>query len=124
MDLLKRLEACRTAYNTESLRVDELTAITERKEHEYETKLAVKAKKLAECEAAKISDLELIEKLKARCSELRSQPTQAEEQLCEMKARLIEAEGKNRQLSEEACDTLTSRVNQCLRGYVLWQVET
>ncbi|OAE20312.1 hypothetical protein AXG93_2338s1010 [Marchantia polymorpha subsp. ruderalis] len=40
-----RMEACRTAYNTKLLKVDELTATSE-KEQEYETKLAAMAKKL------------------------------------------------------------------------------
>lgn len=94
VDLLKRLEACRTAYDAKSMRVDELTAIAEKKEQEYETKLAVRTKRLAECEVVQISDLELIEKLETQCSELRSQRLQAEEQLCEMKTRLTEVEGK------------------------------
>lgn len=54
VDLLKRLKACRTAYDAESLRVDKLSAIAETKEQEYEIELAVRAKKLAECEAAQI----------------------------------------------------------------------
>ncbi|OAE32877.1 hypothetical protein AXG93_3052s1070 [Marchantia polymorpha subsp. ruderalis] len=87
--LLSRLEACRVAYNAESLRVDEL------KEHEYETELAAKAKKLAYCEAAKISNLELMEKLETQCGELRSQRTQVEEQLGEVETRLAEAEEKS-----------------------------
>lgn len=87
VDLLSRLEACRTVYNTESLRVDKMTAASVKKEQEYETKLAAKAKKLAEYGAAKISDLELIEKLETQCGELRSQRTQTEEQLCEMETR-------------------------------------
>ncbi|OAE34156.1 hypothetical protein AXG93_1593s1150 [Marchantia polymorpha subsp. ruderalis] len=96
----------------------------EKKVHGYNAELAVRAKKLAEYEAVRISDLELIEKLEIRCSELRSQQMQAKEQLCEMETRLTEAEEKNRQLSEQARDALTARVNQCLRGFVLWQVET
>lgn len=66
VERLSRLEACQTAYNVESLRVDELTAAAEKKEQEFDTELA-------EYEAARISDLELIEKLEARCSEVRSQ---------------------------------------------------
>ncbi|OAE32018.1 hypothetical protein AXG93_3733s1000 [Marchantia polymorpha subsp. ruderalis] len=85
-----KLEACRSVYNAESLRVDELTATAE-KEQEYEAELAAKAK----CEGARILDLELIEKLETECSELMSQRTQAEEQLCEMETRLWEAEEKN-----------------------------
>lgn len=54
--LPERLEACWTAYDAESLRVDELMATAEKKEQEYETELAVRAKKLAEYEAARISD--------------------------------------------------------------------
>ncbi|OAE32222.1 hypothetical protein AXG93_4525s1030 [Marchantia polymorpha subsp. ruderalis] len=50
VDLLSRLEACRTAYNAELLRVDALTAASVKKKQEYEIKLAVKAKKLVEYE--------------------------------------------------------------------------
>ncbi|OAE30460.1 hypothetical protein AXG93_942s1030 [Marchantia polymorpha subsp. ruderalis] len=81
-------------------------------------------KDLAECEATRISDWELIEKLKAQCSELKSQRTQAEEQLCEMETRLSEAKEKNRQLSEQTNDALAVKVNRCLRGFVSWQIET
>ncbi|OAE33775.1 hypothetical protein AXG93_1671s1020 [Marchantia polymorpha subsp. ruderalis] len=60
VNLLSNLEACQIAYNTGSLRVDELTAASEKKEQEYEIELTAKAKKLAESAAARISDLELI----------------------------------------------------------------
>ncbi|OAE29273.1 hypothetical protein AXG93_3114s1160 [Marchantia polymorpha subsp. ruderalis] len=43
VDLLKRLEACRTAYNTESLKVDELHAAAEEKKGEYQSELAHKS---------------------------------------------------------------------------------
>ncbi|OAE22085.1 hypothetical protein AXG93_3084s1010 [Marchantia polymorpha subsp. ruderalis] len=52
------------------------------------------------------------------------QRSQAEQQLCEVKTRLTEAEGKNRQLSEQTRDTLTARLERCLRRYVLWQIES
>ncbi|OAE18371.1 hypothetical protein AXG93_2727s1370 [Marchantia polymorpha subsp. ruderalis] len=65
-------------------------------EPDYGGKVPVKAKKLVDCEVARITDLELIEKLETQCSELRSQRTQAEEQSCEMETRLSEAEEKNR----------------------------
>ncbi|OAE26462.1 hypothetical protein AXG93_815s1240 [Marchantia polymorpha subsp. ruderalis] len=84
VDLRDRLEASRTAFNAESQRVDELTATLERKEQKHAAKLAAKTKDLAECEAAKIADQEFIEKLDAQCNELRSQSSQAEEQLWEM----------------------------------------
>lgn len=123
VDLLSRLEACRTAYDAESLKVDELSAAAKEKEQEYQIELAVRAKKLIEYEAARIFDLELIEKLEAQCGELRTQRPQAEKQLCEVEAKLTEAKGKNRQLSEETRDALTARVERCLRGYVLWQIK-
>ncbi|OAE26302.1 hypothetical protein AXG93_3040s1200 [Marchantia polymorpha subsp. ruderalis] len=58
-----RLEACRTAYDVELLKVDEMSAAANKKDQEYQNELAVKAKKLTEYEAARISDLELIKKL-------------------------------------------------------------
>ncbi|OAE35032.1 hypothetical protein AXG93_3104s1120 [Marchantia polymorpha subsp. ruderalis] len=62
VDLLNRLESCRTAYDAESLKVDELLAAAE-KEQEYQIESTVRAKKLTEYEAARILDLEFIEKL-------------------------------------------------------------
>ncbi|OAE25799.1 hypothetical protein AXG93_3912s1050 [Marchantia polymorpha subsp. ruderalis] len=94
-EIEKRRYSEKTPYDVESLRVDELTATTEKKEQEYK--------------AARISDLELKEKLEARCSELRTQRSQAEEQLCEMKTRLTKAEGKNWQLFKQKRDALTAR---------------
>ncbi|OAE30685.1 hypothetical protein AXG93_3991s1000 [Marchantia polymorpha subsp. ruderalis] len=94
------------------------------KEQEYQIELAVRAKKLTEYEAARFSDLEIIEKLEVQCCELKTQRLQVGEQLCEVEAKLMEAEGKNRQLSEETRDALTVRMKRCLRGYVLWQIES
>ncbi|OAE20450.1 hypothetical protein AXG93_383s1000 [Marchantia polymorpha subsp. ruderalis] len=118
VDLLKRLEACRTTYDAKSLKVDELLAITEKKEQEYQIELAVRAKKLTEYKVARISDLELIQKLEAQCNELRTQRSQAEEQLCKVETRLTQAKRKNRQLFEETRDALTAIVERCLRGCV------
>ncbi|OAE18943.1 hypothetical protein AXG93_1976s1500 [Marchantia polymorpha subsp. ruderalis] len=122
--LEKSLEASRTAYDAEALRVDELVATVEKKEWEYTIELAAREKKLAKYKTARVLDLELIEKQEAQCSELRTQRLQAEEQLCELEARLTEAEGKNRHLSEETREALTARVERCLRGYVLWQIKS
>lgn len=41
-----------------------------------------------------------------------------------MEAKLTEAEGKNRQLSKETREALTTRVERCLCGYMLWQIES
>lgn len=86
--------------------------------------MAVKTKKISEYEAARIADLELIEKLKTECGEFRTQRSQAEEQLCEVEAKLMEAEGKNQPLSKETREALTARVERCLRGYTLWQIKS
>ncbi|OAE24821.1 hypothetical protein AXG93_1988s1260 [Marchantia polymorpha subsp. ruderalis] len=90
--LQKRLT--KTAYDAESLKVDELSVAAKEKEQEYQSKLEVRAKKLTEYEAVRISDLELIEKLEAQCGELSTQRSQAEEQFCEMEAKLTEAGGR------------------------------
>ncbi|OAE23090.1 hypothetical protein AXG93_2590s1000 [Marchantia polymorpha subsp. ruderalis] len=124
LDLLSRLEACWTAYDAESLKVDELSVAAKKKEQEYQIELVVRAKKLTQYEAARISDLELIEKLEAQCSKQRTQRSQAEGQLYEVETKLTEAEGKNLQLFEETRDALTARVERCLRGYVLWQIKS
>ncbi|OAE31834.1 hypothetical protein AXG93_685s1020 [Marchantia polymorpha subsp. ruderalis] len=124
VDLLSRLEACRTTYDAESLKVDDLSASAEKKEQDNQIELAVRAKKLTEYEAVRISGLELIEKLEARCSKLRKQRSQAKEHSCEVETKLTEAERKYRQLFEETRDALTGRVEWCLLGYVLWQIES
>ncbi|OAE27267.1 hypothetical protein AXG93_59s1110 [Marchantia polymorpha subsp. ruderalis] len=54
----------------------------------------------------------------------RSEFERAEEQLCEVEAKLTEAERRNRQLSKETREALTAGVEQCLRGYALWQIES
>ncbi|OAE18992.1 hypothetical protein AXG93_2637s1100 [Marchantia polymorpha subsp. ruderalis] len=54
--------------------------------------------------------------LSVECGKLRTQRSQAEEQLCEVEAKLTEAKGKNWQLSEETREALTPRVERCLRG--------
>ncbi|OAE35953.1 hypothetical protein AXG93_4303s1050 [Marchantia polymorpha subsp. ruderalis] len=112
------------AANVLSVQVDELQVAAEEMKREYQTELAVMAKKLSEYEAARIADLELIEKFETQCGEFRTQRSQAEEQLCEVEAKLTKAEVKNRQLSEETREALTARVERCLRGYVLWQIES
>ncbi|OAE33887.1 hypothetical protein AXG93_3037s1100 [Marchantia polymorpha subsp. ruderalis] len=124
VDLLSKPEACRTAYDAESLKVDKLSIAAKKKEQEYQIELAVRAKKLIEYESAQISDLELIEKLEAQCGELRTQRSQAEEKLCDVEAKLTEAEWKNRELLEETRHVLIARVERCLRGYVLWQIKS
>lgn len=43
---------------------------------------------------------------------------------CEMETRLLEAEEKNQQFSEQTNDALTVSMNRCMRGFVLWQVKT
>lgn len=55
---------------------------------------------------------------------MRFQRSQAEEQFCEMEAKLSETEEKSCQLVEQTNNALTEKVNWCLRGFVLWQVET
>ncbi|OAE30601.1 hypothetical protein AXG93_2909s1040 [Marchantia polymorpha subsp. ruderalis] len=71
--LWKRLEASRVAFNKESRRIDELTADLEKKDQAHAAEPATKVKALAECEAARILDLGLIERLEAKCNEMRSQ---------------------------------------------------
>ncbi|OAE35114.1 hypothetical protein AXG93_672s1000 [Marchantia polymorpha subsp. ruderalis] len=44
VDLLKRLEAYRTAYDAESLKVDELLGAAKKKKPDYQTELVVRAK--------------------------------------------------------------------------------
>lgn len=105
--LRHRLEASWIAFNEESRIVDELNADLEKKYQTHATEVAVKVKALTECEAARTIDQELKERLEAKCNEMRSQRSLAEEQLCEMEAKLLEAEEKNRQLAEQTNDALT-----------------
>lgn len=57
-ELWHRLKTSKMAFNEESRRVDELTADLAKKDQTHATKLAAKAKELAECEAARSSELE------------------------------------------------------------------
>ncbi|OAE25287.1 hypothetical protein AXG93_4620s1000 [Marchantia polymorpha subsp. ruderalis] len=49
------------------------TEVKYEREHAHAAELTAKMKALAECEAARISDQEMIEKFEAQCNELRSQ---------------------------------------------------
>ncbi|OAE18749.1 hypothetical protein AXG93_2396s1000 [Marchantia polymorpha subsp. ruderalis] len=104
-----------------ALRVHEAAA--EEAKRKYQTELAATAKKLSEYEAARIADLELIKRLETQCGELRTQRSQAKEQLCEVEAKVTKAEGRNRQLSKETREALTAQMERCLHGYTLWQIE-
>ncbi|OAE23999.1 hypothetical protein AXG93_4541s1010 [Marchantia polymorpha subsp. ruderalis] len=96
----ERLEASRVAFNEESRRVDELTADLKKKYQMHAPEMAMEVKALAECEAARTSDLELIDRLEAKCNEMRSQRSLVEEQLSEMEVKLSEAKEKNQKLAE------------------------
>lgn len=124
VDLRDKLEASRVTFDEESHQVNELTADLVKKNQAHTVELAAKAKELAECEAARSSKLEQLEKLKAICNEKRSQRLAAEEQLGKVEAKLLKVEERNRQLAEQTNDALTKKVNRCLRGFVIWQTET
>ncbi|OAE31784.1 hypothetical protein AXG93_2355s1000 [Marchantia polymorpha subsp. ruderalis] len=64
VDLRDRPEAFQVAFNKESRRVDELIANLEKKYQTHAAEVATKVKAWAECEAARILDLELIERLR------------------------------------------------------------
>ncbi|OAE26149.1 hypothetical protein AXG93_903s1100 [Marchantia polymorpha subsp. ruderalis] len=83
IDLRNRLEASQVAFNEESQRVDEHTADSKKKYHAHASEAAAKLKALTKNEAARYSDHKLVERLKAKCNEMRSQRSLAEEQLCE-----------------------------------------
>lgn len=67
----------------------------EKKDQAHAAEPATKVKALAECEAARILDLGLIERLEAKCNEMRSQRSLIEEQLSDMEVKLLKAEEKN-----------------------------
>lgn len=73
VNLWDRLNASRMTFNEESRRVDELIADLAKRDHLHTTALAAKTKELANCEAARTSELEEREKLDAYCNEMRSQ---------------------------------------------------
>ncbi|OAE34876.1 hypothetical protein AXG93_1587s1070 [Marchantia polymorpha subsp. ruderalis] len=66
------------AFNEESRRVDELIVDLEKKDQTHAAEVATKVKALAECEAGRTPDLELIERLESKCNEMRSQGSLAE----------------------------------------------
>lgn len=111
-------------FNEELRRLDELIANLAKRDEAHASELAAKAKALAECEVARSSELELMERLKANCNEMRSQQSMAEKQFSEMEVKLSEVEEKNQQLAEQTNDNLTQKVNRCLCGFVIWQITT
>lgn len=96
----------------------------EKKDQAHAVEVAEKVNALKKCEATRILDQEVIERLEAKCNEMRCQRSSAKEKLCEMEAKLSEAEEKNMQLVTQTNDALIKKVNWCQRGFVLWQIET
>lgn len=70
INLWNRLEASRVAFNEESRRVDELISDSEKKDRAHAAEVAAKVKARVECEAARTSNQELIEKLEVKCNEI------------------------------------------------------
>ncbi|OAE18951.1 hypothetical protein AXG93_1976s1580 [Marchantia polymorpha subsp. ruderalis] len=120
VNLRDRREASRVAFNEELCRVDKLAANLAKRDHAHASELAAKAKELEECEATRSLELELLKRLEANCND----EIATEEQLGEVEAKLLEVEEKNRQLAEQTNNALTDTVNRCLRGIVIWHIET
>lgn len=72
----------------------------------HAAELAAKAKAMAECEAARSSELKRLESLEANCNEMRSYRLAIKEQLDEMELKLSEMEEKNQKLAEHTNDAL------------------
>ncbi|OAE35186.1 hypothetical protein AXG93_2947s1030 [Marchantia polymorpha subsp. ruderalis] len=81
-------------------KVDELTADLVKRDQAHVAELAAKVKELPECEAARSSELELLERLNANCNEMRSQRSEIKEQLDEMETKQLKVKERNRQLAE------------------------
>ncbi|OAE21735.1 hypothetical protein AXG93_4700s1010 [Marchantia polymorpha subsp. ruderalis] len=75
----------------------------------------------AEKELRKSSEME---KLEADCNKMRSQRSAVEEQLIVVEAKVLEVKEKNQQLASQTDEALIEKVNRCLRGYVVWRIET
>lgn len=72
VDLWDRLEASRVTFNEKSRRVDELITDMATRNQLHAVELAAKAKKLADCEAARSLELEQRKRLDADCNKMQS----------------------------------------------------
>ncbi|OAE35514.1 hypothetical protein AXG93_2987s1010 [Marchantia polymorpha subsp. ruderalis] len=114
-----------SAEETHSIRLNAADVLNlAKRDQTHVAYLVAKAKELVECKAARSLKLEQLEKLEADCNEMRSQRSAVEKQLIAAEAKLLEVEEKNRQLARHTDKALTKKVNRCLCGYVVWQIET
>lgn len=81
-------------------------------------------KKLANCKAARSSEVECKVRFESDCDRLQEQLKLVDVQLEESQTRVEKAEATYQQLRDETTDGLRLRVEKCLRGFVMWEVQT
>lgn len=81
------------------------------------------AKKLADCESAKSSEVECRLKVESNCRRLREQLGKAEMKSEESQRRMEKAEDAYRQLREDSTDMLRLRLEKCLNRFTMWGLD-
>lgn len=122
MDLRRRIGVRTEAHSRELQRANELTASLTKQLRNHSVKLADWAKKLTDCESAKSLEVECRIRFEADCGRLQERLKLVK--LEESQARAGKAEAAYRQLREETTDNLHLHVDQCLSGFVMWEIQT
>lgn len=90
----------------------------------HDKELANWAKKLADCESAKPSEVECKLKVESDCRRLRKQLGKADMRSQELQRRMEKAEEAYRQLRDESTDELKLRLKKCLNRFAMWGLQT
>ncbi|OAE27498.1 hypothetical protein AXG93_3006s1000 [Marchantia polymorpha subsp. ruderalis] len=124
MELRGRIVARTDVYNEDLRRANEPMASLAEQMKKHEVELADWAKRLLDCESAKSLEVKCRVKLDVDWDQLQNQLKAITKQLESSRTRAKESQLAFHQLKEETTDNLNLGVEKCLRGFVMWKVQT
>ncbi|OAE28913.1 hypothetical protein AXG93_4891s1020 [Marchantia polymorpha subsp. ruderalis] len=82
------------------------------------------AKKLADCESTRSSEVKCRLRVESKCRQLREQLAKADLRSQESHRKMEKAEEAYRRLRDETTDVLKLRLEKCLTGFAMWGLQT
>ncbi|OAE32793.1 hypothetical protein AXG93_374s1200 [Marchantia polymorpha subsp. ruderalis] len=123
-DLRSKISEIEGKCEAEFRHAEELSASMTECVGKHEEELANWAKKLADCESARSSEVKCKLKVESECQRLRQQLGKADMRSQESQRRMEKVEKTYRQLRDETTDELKLRLEKCLNGFAMWGLQT
>ncbi|OAE35947.1 hypothetical protein AXG93_2094s1000 [Marchantia polymorpha subsp. ruderalis] len=123
-DLRRKISEIAGKCDMQFRRAEELSASLAEGIQKPEEELTSWAKKLADCESAKSSEVECRLRVESECRRLRKQLRKADMRSQESQRRMEKAEEAYRHLRNETTDELKLRLEKCLNGFAMWGLQT